>query len=58
MDLDRAEIKCSNKNLKINWFVKRCNVGPVWELLTPGYGLLRHLTHHTLLKNLSVDIEI
>ena len=46
MDLDRAEIKCSNKNLKINWFVKRCNIGPVWELLTPGYGLLPHLTHH------------
>ena len=30
MDRDRAEIKCSNKNLKINWFVKRCNIGLVW----------------------------
>ena len=48
MDLDRAEIKCSNKNLKINWFGKRCNIGPVshiWLIMN-------------LLKNLSVDIEI
>ena len=60
MALDKAEIKCSNKYLKINAFVKHRNIGPVWELLTPG--LLMDSCHicliTNLLINLSIDIEI
>ena len=42
--------------LKINWPVKSgvtlCDIGLVWDLLTPGYGLLNIQSAPTLLLNM------
>ena len=48
--------KCSKMFLKINWSVKNgvtlCDIGLVWDLLTPDYELLNKPSAHTLLKNM------
>ena len=48
--------KCSKMFLKINWSVKNgvtlCDIGLLWDLLTPGYGLPNKQSVHTLLLNM------
>ena len=46
--------------LKINWSVKHRDIGLVWELLAPGYGLLieRYISFLFVCFFISVTISL